>query len=85
MRCASTLTRYSLLSVNPPNVLKLTFQMRLLDQTFNQGQYCGNAHRALLHRHGTVRSQSRRGQGYDTVPAEGLGPRFKTEEIARHE
>ena len=39
MRCASTLTRYSLLSVNPLNVIRLTFQMRLLDQTFNQGQF----------------------------------------------
>ena len=26
------------------------------------GQYCGNAYRALLHRHGAVRSQSRRGR-----------------------
>ena len=26
------------------------------------GQYCGNAYRALLHRHEALRSQSRRGE-----------------------
>ena len=31
------------------------------------GQYCGNAYRALLPRHGAVRSQSRRGECYDNA------------------
>ena len=31
------------------------------------GQYVGNAYRALLHRHGAVRSQSRRGECYDNA------------------
>ena len=34
------------------------------------GQYCGNAYRALLHQHGAVRSQSRRGECYDDAQAE---------------
>ncbi|GAA4013886.1 hypothetical protein GCM10022408_28770 [Hymenobacter fastidiosus] len=34
------------------------------------GQYCGNAYRALLHQHGAVRSQSRRGECYDNAQAE---------------
>ncbi|GAB3290580.1 hypothetical protein GCM10027511_03080 [Hymenobacter humi] len=34
------------------------------------GQYCGNAYRALLHRHGAVRTQSRRGECYDNAQAE---------------
>jgi len=34
------------------------------------GQCCGNAYRALLRRHGTVRSQSRRGECYDNAQAE---------------
>ena len=47
-------------------------------------QYCGNAYRALLHRHGAVRSQSRRGECYDnalpgTTQAESLWSRLKTE------
>ena len=36
------------------------------------GQYCGNAYRALLHRHGAVRSQSRRGECYDNALPESL-------------
>ena len=31
-------------------------------RTWKGGQYCGNAYRALLHQHGAVRSQSRRGR-----------------------
>ena len=31
------------------------------------GHFCGNAHRALLHRHEAVRSQSRRGECYDNA------------------
>jgi transposase InsO family protein len=49
------------------------------------GQYCGNAYRALLHRHGAVRSQSRRGDCYDNAQAESLWSRFKTEELERRE
>ena len=47
------------------------------------GQYCGNAYRALLHQHGAVRSQSRRGDCYDNAQAESLWSRFKTEELER--
>ena len=54
------------------------------------GQYCGNAYRALLHQHGAVRSQSRRGDCCDnalpgTTQAESLWSRFKTEELERRE
>jgi len=49
------------------------------------GQYCGNAYRALLHRHQAVRSQSRRGDCYDNAQAESLWSRFKTEELERRE
>ena len=54
------------------------------------GQYGGNAYQALLHQHGAVRSQSRRGDCYDnalpgTTQAESLWSRFKTEEIERRE
>ena len=49
------------------------------------GQYCGNAYRALLHQHGAVRSQSRRGDCYDNAQAESLWSRFKTEELERRE
>ena len=49
------------------------------------GQYCGNAYRALLHRHGALRSQSRRGECYDNAQAESLWSRFKTEELERRE
>ena len=47
------------------------------------GQYGGNAYRALLHPHGAVRSQSRRGDYYDNAQAESLWSRFKTEEPER--
>ena len=33
-------------------------------------QYCGNAYRALLHRHEALRSQSRRGECDDNAQAE---------------
>ena len=49
------------------------------------GQYCGNAYRALLHAHGALRSQSRRGECYDNAQAESLWSRFKTEELERRE
>ena len=54
------------------------------------GQYCGNAYRALLHRHGAVRSQSRRGECYDnalpgTTQAESLWSRLKTEVLELRE
>ena len=35
----------------------------------------------LLHQHGAVRSQSRRGDCYDNAQAESLWPRLKTEEL----
>ena len=34
------------------------------------GQYCGNVYRKLLHDHGALRSQSRRGDCYDNAQAE---------------
>jgi len=48
------------------------------------GQYCGKAHRKLLHDHEAVRSQSRRGDCYDnalpgTTQAESRWCRLKTE------
>ena len=53
-------------------------------------RYCGNAYRALLHRHGAVRSQSRRGECYDnalpgTTQAESLWSRLKTEVLELRE
>jgi len=62
----------------------------LLVHSDRGGQYSGNAYRALLHQHGAVRSQSRRGDCYDnalpgTTQAESLWSRFKTEELERRE
>jgi len=57
----------------------------LLVHSDRGGQYCGNAYRALLHRHQAVRSQSRRGDCYDNAQAESLWSRFKTEELERRE
>ena len=53
-------------------------------RTRQGGQYCCNAYRALLHGHGAVRSQSRRGECYDnalpgTTQAESPWSRLKTE------
>jgi putative transposase len=45
------------------------------------GQYCGNTYRALLHRHGAARSQSRYGECYDNAQAESLWSRLKMEEL----
>ncbi|SDY98714.1 Transposase InsO and inactivated derivatives [Hymenobacter psychrophilus] len=42
------------------------------------GQYCANAYRALLAKHGALRSQSRRGECYDNAQAESLWSRLKT-------
>ncbi|MDJ0367613.1 IS3 family transposase [Hymenobacter sp. H14-R3] len=53
----------------------------LLVHSDRGGQYCGNAYRALLHRHQAVRSQSCRGDCYDNAQAESLWSRFKTEEL----
>ena len=56
------------------------------------GQYCGKAHRQLLHDHcfGAVRSQSRRGECYDnalpgTTQAESLWSRLETEVLELRE
>ena len=49
------------------------------------GQYCGNAYRTLLRRHGAVRSQSRRGDCYDNAQAESLWSRLKTEVLELRE
>jgi len=57
----------------------------LLVHSDRGGQYCGNAYRALLHRHQALRSQSRRGECYDNAQAESLWSRFKTEELERRE
>ena len=56
----------------------------LLVHSDRGGQYCGNAYRKLLHDHQAVRSQRRRGDGYDnalsgTTQAESLWSRLKTE------
>jgi len=57
----------------------------LLVHSDRGGQYCGNAYRALLHRHGAVRSQSRRGECYDNAQAESLWSRLKTEVLELRE
>ena len=51
----------------------------LLVHSDRGGQYGGNAYRKLLHDHGAVRSQSRRGDCYDNAQAESLWSRLKTE------
>ena len=51
----------------------------LLVHSDRGGQYGGNAYRQLLHDHGAVRSQSRRGDCYDNAQAESLWSRLKTE------
>ncbi|MGI4742404.1 MAG: hypothetical protein ACRYG7_45180 [Janthinobacterium lividum] len=56
-----------------------------MDQTFNRGQYCGSAYRALLYQHGCLRSQSRRGECLDNAQAESLWSRLKTEELEQRE
>ena len=38
-----------------------------------------------MHRHGALRSQSRRGDCHDNAQAENLWSRFKTEELKRRE
>ena len=55
----------------------------LLLTTVAAAQHCGNAHCAYLHRHGAVRSQSRRGGCYDNVQAESRWSRPKTEVLER--
>ena len=45
----------------------------LLVRSDRGGRYCGNAHRARLHRHGAVRSQSRRGGCHDNAQAKSRG------------
>ena len=50
----------------------------LLVHSDRGGQYCGNAYLALLHQHGAVRSQSRRGDCYDNAQAGGRWSRLKT-------
>ncbi|WP_159452099.1 IS3 family transposase [Hymenobacter roseosalivarius] len=57
----------------------------LLVHSNRGGQYCGNKYRALLHTHGALRSQSRRGECYDNAQAESLWSRLKTEELERRE
>ena len=57
----------------------------LLVHSDRGGQYCGNAYRALLHQHGAVRSQSRRGECYDNAQAESLWSRLKTEVLELRE
>ena len=51
----------------------------LLVHSDRDEQYCGNSYRKLLHNHGAVRSQSRRGDCYDNAQAESLWSRLKTE------
>ena len=42
----------------------------LLVHSDRGGQYCGSVYRALLHQHGCLRSQSRRGECLDNAQAE---------------
>ena len=57
----------------------------LLVHSDRGGQYCANAYRALLHRHGAVRSQSRRGECCDNVQAKSRWSRLKTEVLEGRE
>ena len=58
---------------------------QLVVHSDRSGQYCGNAYCALLHEHGAVRSQSRRGDCYDNAQAESLWSRLKTEVLELRE
>ena len=49
------------------------------------GRHCGNGYRAPLHRHGALRSQSRRGECYDNAQADSPWSRLKTTELERRE
>ena len=57
----------------------------LLVHSDRGGQYGGNAYRKLLHDHGAVRSQSRRGDCYDNAQAESRWSRLKTEVLELRE
>ncbi|HEX8427535.1 IS3 family transposase [Hymenobacter sp.] len=57
----------------------------LLVHSDRGGQYCGNAYRELLHQHGALRSQSRRGECYDNAQAESLWFRLKTQVLELRE
>ena len=57
----------------------------LLVHSDRGGQYCGNVYRELLHDHGALRSQSRRGECYDYVQTENLWSRLKTEVLEGRE
>jgi transposase InsO family protein len=57
----------------------------LLVHSDRGGHYCGNVYRQLLHDHGAVRSQSRRGDCYDNAQAESLWSRLKTEVLELRE
>ncbi|MBC8081908.1 MAG: DDE-type integrase/transposase/recombinase, partial [Hymenobacter sp.] len=48
------------------------------------GQYCARVYRALLARHGSIWSQSRRGECYDNAQAESLWSRLKREGLEAH-
>ena len=57
----------------------------LLVHSDRGGQYGSNAYQKLLHDHGAVRSQSRRGDCYDNAQAESLWSRLTTEVLERRE
>jgi len=57
----------------------------LLVHSDRGGQYGSNFYRQLLHEHGAVRSQSRRGDCYDNAQAESLWSRLKTEVLELRE
>ena len=50
---------------------------QLLVHSDRGGQYCGKTYRQLLHEHGAVRSQSRRGECHDNAQVESLWSRLK--------
>lgn len=49
------------------------------------GQYCGNTYRALLHEHGTLRFQNRRGDCYNNAQTKSRWSRLKTEVLELRE
>ncbi len=66
------------LQVQPPPA-------QLIVHSDRGGQYCGRAYHALLARHHTLRSHSRRGDCHDNAQAESLWSRLKTEELDRRD
>jgi putative transposase len=93
-RCTKHVVGWNVGATMPEELVTTALQRALLAQnpapgllvhSDRGGQYCGNAYRALLHEHGALRSQSRRGDCYDNAQAESLWSRLKTEVLELRE